>query len=73
MGKIGAAVARRARGFGMAVVYTNRTRNEAVEAEVGARAVSFEALLECSDVLTLHADGTREIDYTRFHDVEPIE
>ena len=25
-----------------------------------------------TDVLTLHPDGTREIDYRRFHDVEPL-
>ena len=60
MGKIGAAVARRARGFSMSVVYTNRRRNEPVEAELGARAVPFEELLDQSDVLTLHAPSTTE-------------
>ena len=60
MGKIGAAVARRARGFQMSVVYTNRTRNEAVEAEIGARFVPFDELLERSDVLTIHAPSTPE-------------
>jgi glyoxylate reductase len=60
MGKIGAAVARRARGFAMPVVYTNRTANTAVEAEIGARRVSFDELLETSDVLTLHAPSTPE-------------
>jgi len=60
MGKIGAAVARRARGFSMSVVYTNRRRNEPVEAELGTRAVPFEELLEQSDVLTLHAPSTPE-------------
>lgn len=60
MGKIGAAVARRARGFAMSIVYTNRTRNEAVEAEIGARLVSFDELLAQSDVLSLHAPSTPE-------------
>jgi glyoxylate reductase len=60
MGKIGAAVARRARGFAMSVVYTNRTRNEAVEAEIGARLVTFDELLAQSDVLSLHAPSTPE-------------
>jgi len=60
MGKIGAAVARRARGFAMPVVYTNRTPNAAVEAEVGARRVTFGELLERSDVLTIHAPLTPE-------------
>ncbi|HEY5014178.1 MAG TPA: D-glycerate dehydrogenase [Acidimicrobiia bacterium] len=58
MGKIGAAVARRARAFSMSVVYTNRSRNEAVEAELGARPASFDELLDVSDVLTLHAPST---------------
>jgi len=44
----------------MSVIYTNRTRNEAVEAELGARAVPFDELLERSDVLTLHAPSTPE-------------
>jgi glyoxylate reductase len=60
MGKIGAAVARRARGFSMSVVYTNRTRNTAVETELGARAVTLDELLAQSDVLTLHAPSTPE-------------
>ena len=60
MGKIGAAVARRARGFAMQVVYTNRTPNTAVEAEIGARRVAFGELLERSDVLTIHAPSTPE-------------
>ncbi len=60
MGKIGAAVARRARGFSMSIVYTNRTRNAAVETELGARAVTFDELLEQSDVLALHAPSTPE-------------
>ena len=60
MGKIGAAVARRARAFEMSVVYTNRTRNEAAEIETGARFVTFDDLLGQSDVLTLHAPSTPE-------------
>ena len=60
MGKIGAAVARRARGFAMHVVYTNRTPNRAVEEAIGARRVSFGELLERADVLTIHAPSTPE-------------
>jgi glyoxylate reductase len=60
MGKIGAAVARRASGFSMPVIYTNRTRNVAVEDELGARAVTFDELLAKSDVLALHAPSTPE-------------
>jgi glyoxylate reductase len=44
----------------MPVVYTNRSANTAVEAEVGARRVTFDELLERSDVLTIHAPSTPE-------------
>jgi len=55
LGRIGAAVARRALGFGMEVVYHNRTRaNLTVEHQVSARYVSLDELLETSDVVSLH-------------------
>lgn len=55
MGRIGAAVARRALGFGMEVVYHNRTRaNPTVEREASARYVDLDTLLRTSDVVTLH-------------------
>lgn len=56
MGAIGQAVARRARGFEMEVVYHNRSRvADAIERELGARYVPFEELLEISDFVSLHA------------------
>ena len=55
MGRIGQAMARRALGFGMRVVYHNRRRaNPTVEREHSARYVAFEDLLEQSDVISLH-------------------
>lgn len=55
LGRIGAAVARRALGFGMDVVYHNRRRaNPTVERQVGARYVEMEELLATSDVISLH-------------------
>lgn len=55
MGRIGEAMARRALGFGMKVVYYNRRRaNPTVEHVAGARYVSFDELLETSDVVSLH-------------------
>ncbi len=55
LGRIGAAVARRALGFGMDVVYHNRTRaNPTVERQASARYVGLEELLETSDVVSLH-------------------
>lgn len=55
LGRIGAAVARRALGFGMQVVYHNRHRaNPTVERECSARYVSLDTLLATSDVVSLH-------------------
>ena len=60
LGAIGTAVARRARGFGMPVLYTNRHPNREAEAELGAERVAFDELLARSDVLSLHAPLTDE-------------
>jgi lactate dehydrogenase-like 2-hydroxyacid dehydrogenase len=55
LGRIGAAVARRALGFGMDVVYHNRTRaNPTVERQTSARYVALDELLATSDVVSLH-------------------
>jgi glyoxylate reductase len=60
-GRIGRAVARRARGFSMRVVYCSRSAAPAaVEAELGARRVPFETLLAESDVISIHAPLTPE-------------
>ncbi|WP_379655606.1 2-hydroxyacid dehydrogenase [Pseudoxanthomonas sp. UC19_8] len=54
MGRIGQAIARRARGFGMRVLYHNRSRLAAeVETDVGASYVPFDDLLRSSDHLVL--------------------
>lgn len=59
MGRIGQAVARRARGFGMEILYHNRQRlDAATEAELGARYVDFDTLLAESDILSLHCPLT---------------
>ena len=61
MGRIGRAVARRALGFGMNVLYHNRHRvNPTYEVQAVATYVSFEDLLRESDVLTLHCPLNRE-------------
>jgi glyoxylate reductase len=60
MGAIGTAVARRARGFGMDVLYTNRTRRPEAEAEVGATFVPLPELFERSDIVSLNAPATAE-------------
>jgi len=62
MGNIGKAVARRAKGFEMEILYHSRTRlNVEEEKELGARYVSFEELLTESDFLTLHSSYSPEL------------
>lgn len=55
MGRIGTAVARRAKGFNMRVIYQNRSRNEKAENETGAEYVDFETLLKESDFIVITA------------------
>jgi glyoxylate reductase len=61
LGRIGQAVARRARGFGMHVLYAERTRKaEPLERALGAHFVSLDALFRESDAVTLHCPLTPE-------------
>ena len=55
MGRIGQAVAKRARGFDMPVLYCNRTRlAPALERDCNARPVTLDELLAQADIVTLH-------------------
>jgi len=55
MGRIGRAVARRAKGFGMKIIYTDLRRLEgAIEQELGASYVDKDVLLQEADFVTLH-------------------
>lgn len=61
LGRIGAAVARRALGFGMDVIYHNRRRaNPTVERQTGADYVELADLLESSDVVSLNCPLNEE-------------
>lgn len=51
MGRIGQAVARRAKGFNMNIVYHNRSRDECAEKEVGATYTSFKELIATADFI----------------------
>ncbi len=54
LGRIGQAVARRATGFGMHILYTDLKRKLAVEKELGVEFTPFEQMLQESDFVTLH-------------------
>ena len=59
MGRIGQAVAERAKGFGLKILYSNRMKLTAErERELGARYVSFGQLLRRSDFISLHVPLT---------------
>jgi glyoxylate reductase len=60
MGRIGQAVARRARGFGMEILYHNRSRNEDAENELAARYLGLEDMLRESDFVSVHTPLTEE-------------
>jgi len=60
LGKVGKAMARRARGFRMKVLYYDTYRSSDFESEWGTAFVSFENLLKESDFVTLHPLYTPE-------------
>ena len=59
-GRIGQAVAHRAKGFDMEIFYTARSRKEDAEKRLGARYVELDELLRESDFVTIHAPLTEE-------------
>lgn len=75
LGRIGRAVARRASGFGMRVLYTKRRRDPAAEEELGVEYRPFEALLAESDHVVvmagLHAGTRRLIDRAALAAMKP--
>ena len=62
LGRIGQAVAKRARGFDMKILYTDRNRIRVAEDELGVEYRSLKELLQESDFVSLHVslnDDTR--------------
>lgn len=60
LGDIGSAVARRANGFNMRILYHSRTRKTELEEELGAVKVELDDLLRESDFISLHVPLTPE-------------
>ena len=60
MGRIGQAVARRGRGFGMEILYHNRSRNQDAEKELDARYADLDELLRVADFVSIHTPLTDE-------------
>jgi glyoxylate reductase len=59
-GRIGYAVAKRAQGFGMKILYSDVVRNKQAENELGVEYVDFDRLLAESDFITVHTNLTPE-------------
>lgn len=59
-GRIGSAVARRAKGFDMRILYYDIVRRPELEKELGAEYVDLDTLLKESDFITIHVPLTKE-------------
>ncbi|MHA1861271.1 MAG: 2-hydroxyacid dehydrogenase, partial [Candidatus Ranarchaeia archaeon] len=60
LGRIGQAVARRARGFNMRIIYYDVIPRPEAEKDLGAEKVSIDQLLKEADFVTLHTPLTKE-------------
>jgi len=60
MGRIGEAVAKRAKGFDMNILYHNRSRNKEAEEKLEARFTAFHQLIEQSDFIVCMVPFTPE-------------
>lgn len=60
LGRIGTEVARRAKAFGMRIVYYDKVRRPEIERELGATYLSLDDLLKMSDFVSFHVPLTPE-------------
>ena len=61
LGRIGEALAKRAKGFGMNVLYYNRSRKEEAEETLGVEYASMEKILKESDYVCLMLPYSKEV------------
>ena len=63
LGRIGKALAKRARAFGMNITYHNRNRiPRDMETVLDVRYVNLDELISCSDIISIHVPHTKETD-----------
>ncbi|GBC74898.1 Hydroxypyruvate reductase [archaeon HR06] len=60
VGRIGGEVAKRAKAFGMSIIYYDIVRRKDLEDSLGIKYVSFNDLLSLSDILSIHTPLTPE-------------
>lgn len=60
LGRIGQAVARRASGFNMKILYYSRTKRKEIEEKLDAKQVDLPTLLRESDIITIHVPLSSE-------------
>lgn len=60
MGRIGQAVARRAKGFNMQILYSSKQGKDEFDREIGAKKVELDELFKQSDFISLHCSLTKE-------------
>ena len=60
LGRIGSAVARRAKGFNMKIIYHDIMRREELEDELGVAFKEFDEFLSEADLVTIHVPLTEE-------------
>ncbi|QOW09365.1 D-glycerate dehydrogenase [Kaistella flava (ex Peng et al. 2021)] len=61
LGRIGFEMAKKCKNaFDMNIIYHNRNHNEQAENKLDAQYVSFEELIKTSDVISIHANYTKE-------------
>jgi glyoxylate reductase len=60
LGRIGQAVARRAKGFNMRILYYDEHRTPELESELGIKFADLETILKESDFITIHVPLTEK-------------